>query len=212
MSTLDQIHESIGAYIAELQREITALEAARAALLGQSAGVKRSVASRRSAPTRRRGRVAKAASNGNGNAAAAAAVIASGDGVCVDAPAAAIESPPAIKAADGTHRGARRPRNRARPRRAGSGAVEVLLAGKLEAMLRESEAGLSAITISKRSNAGYSQVLGLLRDLEGTGQVRRSGTRRTSLWRLVTDEERIAERAAELEALSAAKSPAAAAA
>ncbi len=79
----------------------------------------------------------------------------------------------------------------------------MLLAGKLEMMLRESGSGLSAVTISKRSNAGYNQVLGLLRQLEGTGQVRRSGTRRTSLWRLVTDEERIAERAAELAALAA---------
>jgi hypothetical protein len=80
----------------------------------------------------------------------------------------------------------------------------VLLAGRLEAMLRDAEDGLSAITISKRSNAGYNQVLSLLRELEGSGQVRRSGTRRTSLWRLITDEERIAERAAELERLSAA--------
>jgi hypothetical protein len=194
MSTLDQIHETIAAHIAELRREIGSLEAARAALLGEGAGATKSVRSKRSesvaskpsAPARRRGRVAKAASNGNGNAGAAAAAIAPGNGPT------------------------RKPRNRARSKPAGSGQpVEVLLAGKLEMMLRESEGGLSAITISKRSNAGYSQVLGLLRELEGTGQVRRSGTRRTSLWRLVTDEERIAERAAELEALTAAKPPAA---
>jgi hypothetical protein len=79
--------------------------------------------------------------------------------------------------------------------------VEVLLAGKLEAMLGESDAGLSAVTISKRSNAARSQVRDLLRELEQTGRVRRSVTGRTSLWRLVTDEERIAQRAAELERL-----------
>jgi hypothetical protein len=84
--------------------------------------------------------------------------------------------------------------------------VEVLLAGKLEAMLGESEDGLSAITISKRSNARYQQVLNLLRELEKTGQIRRTGTRRTSLWRFITDEERIAERAAELERRSAGTS------
>ena len=75
----------------------------------------------------------------------------------------------------------------------------MLLAGKLEAMLREAKDGLSAIAISKRSSAGYNQVLGLLRRLESAGEVRRTGTRRTTVWRLITDEERIAQRAAELE-------------
>lgn len=85
--------------------------------------------------------------------------------------------------------------------------VEVLLAGRLEAILREAGDGLSASAISKRSNARYGQVLGLLRELEDGGQVRRTGTRRTSLWRLVTDEDRIAERTAELERLAGARSP-----
>jgi hypothetical protein len=49
------------------------------------------------------------------------------------------------------------------------------------------------------SNASYRQVLDPLRELENAGPVRRTGTRRTALWRLITDEERIAERAAELE-------------
>lgn len=185
MSTLDQIQEAIDAHITELQREIAALEAAGAALRGESPSVARSVASKRSTSTRRRRRSTKPVSS-NGNAVAAAT--ASGDGAVVDAPVL-------------------KPRNRAPAKPSGSRkSVEVLLAGKLEAMLRESKGGLSAITISKRSNAGYTQVLALLRELEGTGQVRRSGTRRTSLWRVVTDEERIAERAAELEALSAGNS------
>jgi hypothetical protein len=84
--------------------------------------------------------------------------------------------------------------------------VEVLLAGELEAMLREAEDGLSAIAISKRSNTGYGTVVELLRELESAGQVRRTGARRTSLWRLITDEQRIAERAAELESRRVAKS------
>ena len=82
----------------------------------------------------------------------------------------------------------------------------MLLAGKLEAMLSETEDGLSAITIAERSNAGYSRVLDLLRKLESAGQIRRTGSRRTSLWRLITDAERIAERAAELASVSIAKS------
>ena len=93
-------------------------------------------------------------------------------------------------------------------RRAGSrAATEVLAADKLEAMLREADGGLSAVTISKRSHAGYGQVLGLLRTLEQAGRVRRSGSRRTSLWRLVSDEDLVAERAAELERLTASQPP-----
>lgn len=84
--------------------------------------------------------------------------------------------------------------------------VDVLPAGKLEAILGETERGLSASAIAKQSNAGYDQVLTLLRELERAGQVRRTGSRRTSLWRLISDEERIAERAAELRKLSASKS------
>jgi hypothetical protein len=208
MSTLDQIHESIDAHLAELRREIVALEAARAALRDESPSVTKSAASKPTAPTaptapatstRRRRSSAKPASNGNAVTAATASDDAAESPPSVVSPAVVV-SPvtPAV-----------RPRTRAGANAAGARRfVEVLLAGKLEAMLLESEDGLSAITISKRSNAGYNQVLNLLRELEGSGQVRRFGTRRTSRWRVVTDEERIAERAAELEALSAARSPA----
>jgi hypothetical protein len=82
-------------------------------------------------------------------------------------------------------------------------ASDLLVADKLEAMLQGESGGLSAVTIAERSNASYRQVLDLLRELERTGRVRRTGTRRTTLWRLITDEERIAERAAELERRSA---------
>ena len=53
--------------------------------------------------------------------------------------------------------------------------------------------------IAEQAGAGYNPTLTLLRELEAAGQVRRSGSRRSTVWRLVTDEERIAERAAELE-------------
>jgi hypothetical protein len=100
-----------------------------------------------------------------------------------------------------------KPRSRAHRKPAASARpAEVLLAGKLEIMLGESEDGLSALTISKRSNASYKQVVDLLRELEQTGQVRRSGSRRTSLWRRISDEERIAERSAELERVSSGTS------
>jgi len=121
---------------------------------------------------------------------AARAALRDGRAASTEAP-----SPPTVAA---------QPRRRARRKSASSQRqVEVLLAGKLETMLSESEAGLSAVTVSKRAHASYRQVLVLLRELEQTGRVRRSGTSRTSLWRLITDEERIAERAAELARLSA---------
>jgi hypothetical protein len=39
----------------------------------------------------------------------------------------------------------------------------------------------------------------LLHELEAAGQVRRTGSRRSTVWRLITEEEQIAQRAAELE-------------
>lgn len=115
-------------------------------------------------------------------------------------------SAPASKVPVNAAAPSRKPRSRGRRSAKSAKAVEVLLAGKLETMLSEAEDGLSATAISKRANAAYVQVLDLLRALESTGQVRRTGSRRTSLWRLITDEERIAERAAELERLSVSKS------
>lgn len=74
-----------------------------------------------------------------------------------------------------------------------------LPAGAIELALQEQPAGLSAAALTKLTGASHNQVTARLRDLEHAGDVRRSGARRTSLWRLVTDEEQIAERAAELE-------------
>ena len=69
----------------------------------------------------------------------------------------------------------------------------------LERLLADTSAGLSANAIAERAGARYNPTLKLLRELEAAGLVRRSGSRRSTVWRLVTDEERIAERAAELE-------------
>ncbi|MFZ0087926.1 MAG: hypothetical protein WAL63_00375 [Solirubrobacteraceae bacterium] len=80
------------------------------------------------------------------------------------------------------------------------------MADRLETMLSEAPDGLSAVTIATRADAGYDQVLALLKQLERDGRLRRTGARRTSRWRLITDEERIAERAAELARLSTSAS------
>jgi hypothetical protein len=188
MPPLEQIRESIDARIAEINQEIAALEAARAALHGTGAGSSPGSGARDRAPARPSRRTAKAPRDG----ASADAALHATD-AALSAAGASVPQVPAPSAA---------PR-RSRPRRARTGKpVEVLLADKLEAMLRDAQDGLSAVTISKLSNAGYNQVLTLLRELESAGTVRRTGARRTSLWRLITDEERIAERAAELERLS----------
>jgi hypothetical protein len=189
MPYLDHLRESIEARIVELNSEIATLTAARTALRSQSAvRTMPSVAPNRAAARgRERPHTSEAAANG-----------ASGDTAKNGGHDAARElvsqtpSPVAPRRAD---RRARAKAIRSEKR------TEVLLAGKLELMLRESADGLSATTIAKRSNAGYTQVLDLLRDMEKNGQIRRTGSRRTSLWRLITDEERIAERTAELESL-----------
>jgi predicted Rossmann fold nucleotide-binding protein DprA/Smf involved in DNA uptake len=117
----------------------------------------------------------------------------------LDSEAAAVPGP--TETARQTRPRPSRRRPRAKPARS-KPPTQVLLSGKLELMLRESETGLSATTIAKRSNARYAQVFDLLRELERSGRVRRLGDRRTSRWRLISDEERIAERTAELEKLS----------
>jgi hypothetical protein len=81
-----------------------------------------------------------------------------------------------------------------RPRRAGV----AVRTERLERLLAGTSAGLSANAIAERAGAGYNPILRLLRGLEAAGQVRRLGSRRSTAW-LITDEERIAERAAELE-------------
>jgi hypothetical protein len=86
-------------------------------------------------------------------------------------------------------------------RRPGRGAVG---AETLERLLADTSAGLSAKAIAAQAGAGYDPTLKLLGELEAAGQVRRSGSRRSTVWRLISDEERIAERAAELELLSSA--------
>jgi hypothetical protein len=53
------------------------------------------------------------------------------------------------------------------------------------------------------------QLLTLLRELEAAGEVRRSGERRATRWHVITDEDRIAARVAELERQSSRRTQAA---
>jgi predicted transcriptional regulator len=189
MPSLEQIRASIEARLAELSNELTALEDARASLHGE-----RSASSTTGAPTngaaaasKRHRTPTRARSQPNGakkprNRSSAEAV----PEAPATPPSAAVTPPLSLRA--------RTPAKRAKVVQA----ADSLVADTLGTILHGEGDGLSAATIAERSNARYGQVLNLLRELESAGQVRRTGTRRSTRWRLITDGERIAERAAEL--------------
>jgi hypothetical protein len=92
-----------------------------------------------------------------------------------------------------------------RPRRAAAVTpIEPLSVEQLEEQLNGSE-GASAVAIAKRTGASYERVRAMLERLQAAGRVRSTGHSRTSLWRLLSDEERIAARVAELEAQLASR-------
>jgi hypothetical protein len=75
---------------------------------------------------------------------------------------------------------------------------QVVPAGKLTTLLARSD-GMTTRQLADTTNGEQSQILSLLRELEQADQVRRSGQRRGTRWHVITDEDRIAERVAELE-------------
>lgn len=77
---------------------------------------------------------------------------------------------------------------------------------QLQQLLGDAAPGLSAGAIAQKAGAGYNRVLAQLRQLESAGTVRRTGSRRSTRWLLITDEDRIAQRAAELQSLASARS------
>ncbi len=85
--------------------------------------------------------------------------------------------------------------NRGFPVRRGTG---VLMAETAERMLAEGD-GLTTAAVAKDAGADRDEVLNLLRELETERRVRRTGQRRGTCWHAITDEDRIQERAAELE-------------
>jgi hypothetical protein len=84
-----------------------------------------------------------------------------------------------------------RPRAKRRVTAVPADEVESLLSGN---------GGLTTSELADRANGNRDQVLGLLRELEAAGRVRRTGQRRGTRWHQITDEDRIRVRAAELEA------------
>ncbi len=112
----------------------------------------------------------------------------------------------AAAVANGASSEAPKPRRRAAARATPKKrSVASLTAEQLERLLADVTPGLSAGAIAERAGVGYSRVLALLRELEASGKVRRTGSRRSTVWLLITDEDRVAQRAAELERLVGAR-------
>jgi predicted ArsR family transcriptional regulator len=76
---------------------------------------------------------------------------------------------------------------------------------RIEELLRARTSGLSLAALAKELGVGTAKIRAQLTELQRAGQVRSEGSRRTSRWRIVTDEERIADRVAELEQAQASR-------
>jgi hypothetical protein len=172
-----QIADSIVRRLTEASEEIASLQAARAVLTAaakppsrSSPGVQRSGA---------RGARAKAARQFEKGS--------KGSSTPARRPAAPSldSSSAAVKVTD---------RSPVAPRRRSRG----LAPGQIEDLLRESPDGLSATALVKQTEGSAAKVRDRLRELERSGEARQSGSGRTSVWRLLSDEDRIAARAAEL--------------
>jgi hypothetical protein len=117
-------------------------------------------------------------------------------------PAGPRQSPAVSGGPNGRSRQAKAPRSRRRARRPrAKRSFDVVPAGKLELLLSDA-GGLTTSALADRTNGDRDQVLTLLRELEAAGRVRRTGQRRGTRWHVITDEERIEQRAAELAAMS----------
>jgi hypothetical protein len=187
MSDIPQLLAAIDSRLADIAAEIVALDAAKAALGAPPAGGQAPAISTDATAARSRRRTARLRSTPSPKPPEPATR------------SRAPESTEAVQEVGSTVTPKRSTRKRAatatRPR-TGGGSVR---ADTLERLLADTSAGLSANAIATQAGAGYGRTLKLLRELEAAGQVRRSGSRRSTVWRLVTDDERIAERAAELE-------------
>lgn len=93
------------------------------------------------------------------------------------------------------------PRPRRAPRKTTRAADTIVPAGKLTALLHGST-GMSTPQLAKATNGKPDQILARLRELENDNQIRRTGQRRGTRWHLITDEDRVAARAAQIAAQS----------
>ena len=98
----------------------------------------------------------------------------------------------------------RRPR-RTTPSRAVRAKHVVVASGQLTALL-DGSGGMSTSELAKATNGNPVLILAVLRELEQADQVRRTGQRRGTRWHLISDEDRVAARAAEIAAQSKRRS------
>jgi hypothetical protein len=175
MTTIQEIVKSIDTRLRTLNDELKTLEAARVALDGRDRKP-----SPRPSTTATDEHNAATRANARSKASAKSKREASAD--VVSEPAS---RPP---------KRARRP-SRPRARRTSTD----IPADRLESLL-SANGGLTTSTLAEQSGGNRDQVLKLLRELEAAGRIRRTGQRRATRWHAITDEDRIRERAEELEA------------
>lgn len=175
MSTINKLVESIDTRLRNLSDEIKTLETARSALKGSTSRPSSQAAS---AATNRRASASATRDRSRGSA---------------------------KQKRDGSLAASReraaRPRNKARKTRRPTTkrVLEAVTPDQLESLL-SGNGGLTTTALAEQSNTKRDQVLVLLRELEAAGRIRRTGQRRATRWHAITDEDRIRERAAELEA------------
>ena len=173
MRTTQEIVESIDKRLRELDDEIKRLDAARAAVDGHQSRPPASATNRRNRAASARSRTKTSAQSRRETSAEVSA-----------------ESAP---------RSRKRARATSRGRGVAKGASKPLPADRLESLLSEN-GGVTTSALAEKTGGSPDHVLMLLRELEAAGRVRRTGQRRGTRWQTITDEDRIRERAAELEA------------
>lgn len=72
------------------------------------------------------------------------------------------------------------------------------LPDELHQILAQSERGMTTAALAKAANAERTRVLGVMRQMESAGGVKRTGIRRGTRWHAITSEEKIQRRAAEV--------------
>jgi hypothetical protein len=110
------------------------------------------------------------------------------------------EPTPTARPAGSTRTSARTGPRRSRAVHRQSTPTVAVSAAQLERLLADADADAPLTTAALAELAGGrgTQVRAMLRDLETAGRVRRTGSGRGTRWRAITDEDRIAERAAQL--------------
>lgn len=174
MRSTQEIVHSIDARLRELHEEIKTLDAARAALDNSESH------------SRRRGnrRVPNRQTSASG---ASRHPRTSAESPRRSSAPAARQRPPGSSSVSNA--------SRSKPK----GASNALPAERVESLLSRT-GGLSTAQLAAQANADRDQIVGVLRELETAGRVRRTGQRRATRWHVITDEDRIRERVAELEA------------